>query len=152
MASFRMVLEDGRVAGGSLWAAGDAGAVVRRVWYATPAVGAVMAVIAAAVGGWRDAVGVVIGVALAMVNFRYLRNSLRSLLDAGHEKAPRGTTMMFVFRWIIVVTVAYAIYRTGWASGGGVCAGMFSPAVAIGFEAVFQLAHALRRGDPNDEK
>ena len=111
-----------------------------------------MAVVAAAVGGWRDAVGVVVGVALAMVNFRYLRNSLRSLLDAGHEKAPRGTTMMFVFRWIIVVTVAYAIYRTGWASGGGVCAGMFSPAVAIGFEAVFQLAHALRRGDPNDEK
>lgn len=152
MAGFVMVLEDGRVAGGSLWATEDAGAVVRRVWYATPAVGAAMAAVAAAAGDWRDPVGVAVGVGLAMVNFRYLRNSLKSILDAGHERAPRGTTMMFVFRWIIVATVAFAIYKTGCASTVGVFAGMFAPAVAIGFEAVYQVTHALRRGDSDDNE
>jgi hypothetical protein len=147
-----MVFDDGRVAGGSLWAAEDAAAVVRRVWYATPAVGAAMVAVAYMVGSWRDAVGVVVGAGLAMVNFRSLQRSLRSILDSGRDRAPTGTTMMFVFRWIIVATIAYAIIRTGYASGVGIIAGFFAPAAAIGFEAVFQLAHALRQGDLNDEK
>lgn len=146
-----MMLEGGRFAGGSLWAAEDAGAVVRRVWIAQPAVGAAMAAVAMATGTWRDAVGVVAGVALAMVNFRYLSNSLRSILGAGNETAPSGTTLMFVFRWIIVATIAVAIYQTGIASIGGVLAGMFAPAVAIALEAGYQTVHALRHGDADDD-
>ena len=149
MAGSRMTLEEGQFTSGSLWAAEDAGAVVRRVWYAQPAVGAAMAVVAAAIGDWHDAVGVVTGVGLAMVNFRFLSNSLRSILGAGHAKAPPGTTMMFVFRWIIVATAVAAIYQSGIASIGGVFAGMFAPAVAIALEAGFQTAHALRHHDGN---
>ncbi len=145
------MLEIDRVAGGSLWAAGDAGAVVRRVFYATPAVGAAMVVVAAAAGDWRAAIGIVAGVGLALVNFRSLHNSLRSILDAGHETAPSGTSMMFVFRWIIVATVAFAIYQTGLASIVGVFAGMFAPAVAIGLEAIYQVVNALRHNDDNNE-
>lgn len=145
------MLEIDRVAGGSLWAAGDAGAVVRRVFYATPAVGAAMVAVAVAAGDWRAAVGVVAGVGIALVNFRSLHNSLRSILDAGHEKAPSGTSMMFVFRWIIVATVAFAIYQTGMASIVGVFAGMFAPAVAIGLEAIYQVVNALRHNDDNNE-
>jgi hypothetical protein len=147
MAGSRMTVEEGQFTSGSLWAAEDAGAVVRRVWYAQPAVGALMAVVAAATGDWRDAVGVVVGVGLAMVNFRYLSNSLRAILGAGHDTAPPGTTMMFVFRWIIVATAVAAIYQSGFASLGGVFAGLFAPAVAIALEAGFQTAHALRRHD-----
>jgi hypothetical protein len=142
-----MMAEDNWFASGPLWAAEDAGAVVRRVWYAQPAVGAVMAAVAAAAGGWRDAVGVALGVGLAMVNFRFLSNSLRSILGAGNETPPQGTTLMFVFRWIIVGTVAVAFYQTGIASLGGVLTGMFAPAIAIALEAVYQAAHALRHGD-----
>jgi hypothetical protein len=150
-----MMLEEGYMAGGSLWEPGDARAVVRRVRYATPVAGAVALVGALALGGAADAVGVVVGTALALANFRFLHNSLQSILDAGHEKAPPGTTLMFVFRWVIVATVAYAICRSGWASISGVFFGLFTPAAAIGFEAAFQVYHALRYGDDaydNDEK
>ena len=146
-----MLLEELRIAGGSLWRAEDSESVVRRVSYATPAVGAAMVVVSLLAGDWRDAAGVVAGVALAIVNFRSLGNSLRSILDAGHERAPSGTTTMFVFRWIIVATVAFALTTTGLASIVGVFVGMFSPAVAIGLEAIYQAAHALR-GDANDSQ
>lgn len=128
----------------SLWAAEEPESVIRRLKVAVPFVGLVMVGIAAAWAGWQDALGVVIGTILAVVNFRFLSNSLRAILGAGHETAPPGTTMMFVFRWIIVGTVAYAILTTGLATIGGVFAGLFTPAVAIGLEAILQVNHALR--------
>ena len=128
----------------SFWTADAPDAVLRRMKIAVPAIGVVMAVIAAVWVGWQDALGVVIGTALAVVNFRFLSNSLRAILGAGHETAPPGTTMMFVFRWIIVGTVAYAILTSGVATIGGVFAGLFAPAVAIGLEAILQVTHTLR--------
>ena len=151
MAGSRMMLEEGYMAGGSLWEAGDAHAVVRRVRYATPVAGALGVVGALALGGAADAVGVAVGTALAIANFRFLHNSLQSILDAGHEKAPPGTTLMFVFRWLIVATVAFGICRSGWASITGVFVGLFTPAAAIGLEAVFQVYHAIRHGDELDD-
>lgn len=128
----------------SLWAADEPDAVIRRMKVAVPAVGVVMAIVAIVWAGWLDAVGVAIGTVLAVINFRFLSNSLRAILGAGHETAPPGTTMMFVFRWIIVGTVAYAILTSGVATVGGVFAGLFAPAVAIGLEAILQVTHTLR--------
>jgi hypothetical protein len=146
-----MMLEEGYMAGGSLWEAGDAHAVVRRVRYATPVAGGLAVVGALLLGGAADALGVVVGTALAVANFRFLHSSLRSILDAGHERAPSGTTLMFVFRWLIVATIAFGVCRTEWASISGVFFGLFTPAAAIGFEAAFQVYHAIRHGDePND--
>lgn len=132
---------------GSLWAAEDPEAVIRRLTLAVPAIGAVIAVVALGFGAWQDATGVVIGTLLAVLNFRFLSNSLRAILGAGHETAPPGTTMMFVFRWIIVGTVAYAVLSTGLATIVGMFTGLFTPAMAIGAEAVLQLVHALRHTD-----
>jgi hypothetical protein len=147
-----MILDGHRIAGDSMWSPGDADAVVRRVWVATPVVGAVSAAIAAGIGGWRDATGVAVGVLLAMVNFRSLHNSLRAILDAGHERAPSGTTLMFVFRWIIVATAAFGLYRTGVASVTGIFTGLFAPAIAVGLEAAYQTVHALRGAAADDDK
>ncbi len=122
----------------------DPAAVIRRLKVAVPVIGAVVTAIALVWFGWRDAVGAVAGTALAIINFRFLSNSLRSFLGAGHEAAPPGTTMMFVFRWIIVGTVAYAILTAGVATIGGVFAGLFTPCIAIGIEAVLQVNHTLR--------
>lgn len=143
------MLEDIGDAGGSLWAAEDAQAVVRRLWLALPVAGAAMIVGAAVGWGWRDALGVAFGTALGIANFRFLHNGLKSILDLGQEKPPSGTTLMFVFRWIIVGTIAAAFFQTGWASIGGIVAGLCSPALAIGFEAVFQLVHTMTRKDGN---
>lgn len=128
----------------SLWAAEEPDAVIRRMKMAVPVIGVAMSLVAVLWAGWQDALGVVIGTVLAIINFRFLSNSLRAILGAGHETAPPGTTMMFVFRWIIVGTVAYAILTSGVATIGGVFAGLFAPAVAIGLEAVLQVFHTLR--------
>ncbi len=128
----------------SLWAAEEPDAVIRRMKMAVPVIGFAMSIVAVLWAGWQDALGVVIGTVLAIINFRFLSNSLRAILGAGHETAPPGTTMMFVFRWIIVGTVAYAILTSGVATIGGVFAGLFAPAVAIGLEAVLQVSHTLR--------
>ncbi len=144
------MLEEGREAGSSLWAAGSPESVVRRVWLAQPAVGAVMAAVAWVLWDWRDALGLAAGTGLAMANFRFLESSLRSILGAGNETAPPGTTLMFVFRWVIVATAAFALYGLGLMSLGGILAGLFVPAVAVALEAVYQLARALTHGLPDD--
>jgi hypothetical protein len=146
-----MMLEEGYMASGSLWEAGDAHAVVRRVRYATPIAGALAVAGALLLGGATDVIGVIVGTALAIANFRFLHNSLQSILDAGHERAPSGTTLMFVFRWLIVATVAFGTCRTGLASIAGVFFGLVTPAAAIGFEAAFQVYHAIRHGDEFDD-
>jgi len=128
----------------SLWSADDPEAVIRRMKLAVPVIGVVVAVVALVWAGWQDALGVTVGTVLAIVNFRFLSNSLRAILGAGHETAPPGTTTMFVFRWIIVGTVAYAILTSGLATIGGVFAGLFTPAIAIALEAILQVNHTLR--------
>jgi hypothetical protein len=139
-----MALEDNRDVGGSLWASGDAGAVVRRIWYAVPAVGVVMIVVALVSVTRRDAAGVAVGVVLAAVNFRFLEISLRSLLGSGNVRPPSGSTLMFVVRWLLVVMLGFAASATGTVSGGGVIVGLFAPGVAILLEAVYQLLAAAR--------
>jgi hypothetical protein len=128
----------------SLWAVDEPDAVIRRMKVAVPVIGVAMTLVAVLWSEWHDALGVVIGTGLAIINFRFLSNSLRAILGAGHETAPPGTTLMFVFRWIIVGTVAYAILMSGVATIGGVFAGLFAPAVAIGLEAILQVSHTVR--------
>lgn len=139
-----MMLDGKRISGEALWAVGDDSAVVRRVWVATIAIGSAAALATLAAGRWRDAVGMALGLALALVNFRSLHNSLKSIIDEGHERAPSGSTAMFVFRWIITGTVAFAVARSGAATLVGVFCGLFAPAAAIGLEAIYQTAAALR--------
>jgi hypothetical protein len=142
-----MVLDDDRETGGSLWSAGDAAAVVRRIWYALPAVGALLVVGTLTWGSSQDVVGVLVGVVLAAVNFRFLETSLRSLLGAGYERAPSGTTLMLIVRWALVAMLGFAAHRSGTASGGGILLGLFAPAMAILLEALYQLIAAYARPD-----
>lgn len=147
-----MNLDEYRLASGALWAHDDAAASIRRVWVAIPLVGALVAAMAPALGSWRDAAGVVAGVALAMVNFRFLHGSLRGILESGQKRAPSGTTLMFVFRWIIVATIAFALYRTAAVTLVGTFVGLFVPAIAVSLEALFQTMHALRSELHDDAK
>jgi hypothetical protein len=145
-----MTQDEDLEAGGSFWAISNARAVVRRVWCVAAAIGVLMVVGALAGFAARDAVGVAVGVGLALVNFWFLHTSLRSILGAGYEQAPRGTSLMFLARWFVVGVIAYAIYRSGLASGGGILVGLFAPAVAVMLEAVYQAASAVTHRGVND--
>jgi hypothetical protein len=59
--------------------------------------------------------------------------------------------MMFVFRWVIVATAAFALYQFGVMSLGGVFAGLCVSAVAVTLEAIYQLASAITHGIESDD-
>jgi hypothetical protein len=118
--------------------------VVRRFWLGLWLSGIGMVVGAAVLASWRDVAGIAIGVVLAAANFKFLHDSLHALLASGNEKPPAGTALLFVARWVVVGLLGYAAALSGLASGGGVIAGLFAPACAASFEAVYQvwsLAH-----------
>jgi hypothetical protein len=143
-----MEFDDDLKAGiGPLWEPDDPRAVFRRVWAGLGIVGASMIVVGLAVFEVRDAVGIAVGAGLISLSFWFLQSSMRSLLLAGDAKPPSGTVFMFVVRWFLVGSIGFAVYRTGWASGGGLLTGTFALLGAIALEAIYQAACALlRRG------
>jgi hypothetical protein len=107
------------------------------VWRNIFAVVAFAVVIAALVADLRFMLGLVLGGGLALLNYKWLHSSLRAALGAGIEKAPPGTMIKFVVRWLVIAAVAWAANRTGYFDAIAILAGLFAPAVAVTIEAVY---------------
>jgi hypothetical protein len=112
-------------------------AVERRVWRNIFAVVAIGVVIAALFADLRFMLGLVLGGGLALLNYKWLHASLRTALGAGNEKAPPGTMIKFVVRWLVIAAVAWAANRTGYFDAVAILAGLFAPAAAVMFEAAY---------------
>lgn len=112
-------------------------AVERRVWRNIFAVVAISVVIAALFADLRFMLGLVLGGGLALLNYKWLHSSLRAALGAGNEKAPPGTMIKFVVRWLVVAAAAWAANRTGYFDAVAILAGLFAPAVAVMLEAAY---------------
>ena len=110
-------------------------AVERRVWRNIFAVVAIAVVIAALTADLNFMLGLVLGGALALLNYKWLHSSLRAVLDTGNEKAPPGTMIKFVVRWLVIAAVAWAANKTGYFDPVAILAGLFAPAVAVMIEA-----------------
>ena len=112
-------------------------AVERRVWRNIFAVVAIAVVIAALAADLRFMLGLVLGGGLALLNYKWLHSSLRAALATGNEKAPPGTMIKFVVRWLVVAAVAWAANRTGYFDAVAILAGLFAPAAAVTIEAAY---------------
>jgi ATP synthase I chain len=112
-------------------------AVERRVWRNIFAVVAIAVVIAALFADLRFMLGLVLGGGLALLNYKWLHSSLRAALGAGNEKAPPGTMIKFVVRWLVIAAVAWAANRTGYFDAVAILAGLFAPAAAVMIEAAY---------------
>jgi hypothetical protein len=112
-------------------------AVERRVWRNIFVVLAVAILTAAVVADLKFVFGLVIGGMLALLNYRWLHSSLRAALASGEKKAPPGTTMKFVFRWVVIATVVYLASLTGYVEAIALLVGLFAPALAIMMEAAY---------------
>ena len=119
-------------------------AVERRVWRNIFAVVAIAVLIAALVADLRFMLGLVLGGGLALLNYKWLHSSLRAALGAGNEKAPPGTMIKFVVRWLVIAAVAWAANRTGYFDAVAILAGLFAPAVAVMIEAAYVAYKAFR--------
>jgi hypothetical protein len=115
----------------------DPAAVEGRVWRNIFIV-IFLAIIAAAVlADLRFMLGVALGGALALLNYKWLHASLRGIIAVGTDKTPPGTTMKFVLRWLVIAAVAWFANQTGYFDAVGILAGLFAPAIAVMIEAAY---------------
>lgn len=119
-------------------------AVERRVWRNIFAVVAISTVAAAFLADLRFMLGLVLGGGLALLNYRWLHSSLRAIVVAGNQKAPPGTTIKFVVRWLVIAAVAWAANKTGYFEAVAILAGLFAPAAAVMIEAAYVAYRTLK--------
>jgi len=124
-------------------------AVERRVWRNIFAVIAMATVVAAIFADLRFMLGLILGGGLALLNYKWLHASLRAILDTGSRKAPPGTTLKFMVRWLVIAAVAWIGNQTGYVDAVAILAGLFAPAVAVMIEAAYVTYKTLthRKGE-----
>ena len=112
-------------------------AVERRIWRNIFVVIALATVAAAIFADLRFMLGLILGGGLALLNYKWLHASLKAILAAGSQKAPPGTTLKFVVRWLVIACVAWLANKTGYFDPVAILAGLFAPAVAVMMEAAY---------------
>jgi hypothetical protein len=121
--------------------------VERRVWRNSLAIVALATGVAAAASDSRFVLGLVLGGTLALLNYKWLHSSLRQIVAAGNEKAPPGTMIKFVVRWMVIAAVAVGANRTGYFDAVAILAGLFAPAAAVMIEAAYVACRTMRIGE-----
>lgn len=116
------------------WDRTEPQAVERRVWRNMLIV-IVAAASLAAPFDLRFASGLLLGGALALINYKWLCSSVRAALLGGG--APSGAILKFVLRWMVIGAVAYAACRAWQLSAVSVVLGLMAPAPAIALEAAY---------------
>jgi small-conductance mechanosensitive channel len=91
-----------------------------------------------------------LGGAISMVNFYWLKRSLAALVDAvalrGEKRSSAGVVLRFLLRYVLIAVAAYAIFKSSKLSMYGLCAGLSLPVGAVLIEAAYAMYGALRRG------
>ena len=123
----------------------DPAAVERRVLRNIFAVIALAIVAAALLADLSFMLGLLLGGALALFNYKWLHASLKAALATGTGKAAPGTVMKFVLRWVIIGAAAYAASLTGYFNPIAILAGLLAPALAVMIEAGYVTYKTLSR-------
>jgi ATP synthase I chain len=100
--------------------------------------------------GWRIALGMACGCAVAYLNFQWLKRGVEALAErivqAGKTQSGNGIVFRFLLRYVLMGLVAYGILTVSPASLYGLLAGLFLPVAAIACEAAYEVYVALARG------
>jgi hypothetical protein len=100
--------------------------------------------------GWRIALGVACGCAIAYLNFHWLERVVSALADratqSAYKQSSGGIVFRFLVRYFLMAAAAYAIFSVSPASLYGLFAGLFLPVGGIACEAAYELYMALARG------
>jgi len=100
--------------------------------------------------GRRFGMGFLIGAAIALLNFHWLKRIVGALADratrAGSKASAGGVVLRFLLRYGLIAAAAYVIVKSSSVSIYGLVAGLFLPVAAIFIEAGYELYVALRRG------
>ncbi|MCL6565722.1 MAG: ATP synthase subunit I [Acidobacteriia bacterium] len=110
----------------------------RQIELWTLRVGAVAAVVAGLGWSWAAAGGVLLGAALAWLNFRWLKQAVAALEHVSVAQThgdivriPRRTYVKFFGRYVLLLAVLYVIFSRSWLPVGAVFAGLFALVAAV---------------------
>ena len=99
--------------------------------------------------GWRIAIGVVLGSAIAYLNFHWLKRVVAGLaeltISSGTPASSRGIVHRFLLRYFLMALIAFVILAVSRQSLYGLFAGLFLPVAAMFCEAGYELYAALVR-------
>lgn len=100
--------------------------------------------------GWRIALGLACGCAIAYFNFHWLKRVVTALADkatqSGKPQSGKIVVFWFLLRYFLMGGAAYAIFTVSPASLHGLFIGLFAPVAAIACEAAYEIYAALARG------
>jgi hypothetical protein len=125
---------------------GASGAILRRVEWLTLALGAAGTIFTAWRWGWEQGAGVALGAAMAWLNFRWLKGSVRAFgrmataqAGAGKVRVPAGAYLKFFGRFALLLVVLYVILTRAKFFAIAVLAGLFASAAAVVLSLVYEL-------------
>jgi dipeptide/tripeptide permease len=100
--------------------------------------------------GWRIALGVALGSAIAYINFHWLKRIVHRFAErateTGSSRSGKKIVLLALLRYVLMASAAYAILNVSPASLYGLFAGLFLPVAAIACEAAYEAYVALARG------
>jgi hypothetical protein len=100
--------------------------------------------------GQAVALSFMLGSAIAILNFYWLRRTIEGmaayLQTAGERPSSARVVARFVLRYLLIAAAAYAILRGTTNGLYGLFAGLSLPAAAILIDAVYEVSAALRKG------
>jgi hypothetical protein len=106
-------------------------------------VGGAGVIVTAIYGGWRWAVGFVLGAVASYVNFRWLKQLVNSLGEAAAGKPPRArVAVMLGLRYLLLAAGGYVILNFSALSLAAALMGLFVPVAAVVLEILFELVYA----------
>ncbi len=117
----------------------DAGALEARMLRTMIVVGSVAVLLAAAIAPWRVTTGLLLGGALAILNYRWLHVSATAIVNLNvSSQAPNAHSLRYILRYLIVAIVVIAAYELDVVSLSATLAGLSSFVPALLFEALRQ--------------
>ena len=125
-----------------------------RIEWLTAGVGTAAALVAAVWWGSRAAAGVVLGAALAWVNFRWLKQGVAALAQlftarsgAQSVRIPKRIYAKFLGRFALLLAVVYVILSGTLFPAAAVLAGLFALVAAVLVELLYELLRGERLPD-----
>lgn len=101
------------------------------------------ALVTAIFGGWRWALGFILGAAAGYLNFRWLKKLVDSLGQAARSKPPRAhVAVLLGLRYLLLAAGGYVILNFSALSLAAALIGLFVPAAAVILEILFELIYA----------
>ncbi len=124
----------------------------RRIEHLTLILGAGGAALAGMRWGWKVAVGVALGTALAWVNFRWLKQGVAAMTQiataqAGSEsvRIPKRVYVKFFGRVVLLLGVVCAILWRSLLPAAAIFAGLFTLVAAVLMEMIYELVRGMRQ-------